>query len=63
MDYSGINLTLLKECVYFIVKPVCHIANSSFELGIFRERMEIAKVIPIFQSGKKGYFTNYRLVS
>ena len=33
------------------------------EMGIFPERMKIAKVIPIFKSGKKDYFTNYRPVS
>ena len=48
---------------FFIVKPVCHIANSSFEKAIFPERMTIAKVIPIFKSGKKDSFTNYRPVS
>ena len=63
MDHSGINFALLKECIYFIVKPVCHIANSSFEMGIFSERMKIAKVSPIFKSGKKDSFTNYRPVS
>ena len=63
MDHSGINFALLKECIYFIVKPVCHIANSSFEMGIFPERMKIAKVIPIFKSGKKDSFTHYRPVS
>ena len=63
MDHSGINFALLKECISFIVKPVCHIANSSFEMGIFPEHIKIAKVIPIFKSGKKDYFTNYRPVS
>ena len=62
MDHPGINCALLKECISFIVKPVCHIANSSFEMGIFPERMKIAKVIPIFKSEKKDSFTNYRPV-
>ena len=63
MDHSGINIALLKECISFIVKPVCHIANSSFAMGIFPEHMKIAKVIPIFKSGKKDSFTNYSPVS
>ena len=53
MDHSGINFALLKECIYFLIKPICHIANNSFELGMFPERMKIAKVIPIFKSEKK----------
>ena len=63
MDHSGNNFALLKECISFIVKPVCHIANSSFEMRIFPERIKIAKVIPIFKSGKKASFTYYRPVS
>ena len=63
MDHSGINFALLKECISVIVKPVCHIANSSLEMGIFPERMKIVKVIPIFKSGKKDSLTNNRPVS
>ena len=40
-----------------------HIANISFEMGIFPDRMKIAKVIPIFKSGLQDSFTNYRPVS
>ena len=32
-------------------------------MGIFSDRMKIAKVIPIFNSGLQDYFTNYRPVS
>ena len=53
MDHSGINFALLKECISFIVKPVCHIANNSFEMGIFPERMKITKVIPILNQERK----------
>ena len=62
MDHSGIDFALLKECISFIVKPVCQLANSSFEMGFFPERMKIAKVIPIFKSGKKDYFTTVSLL-
>ena len=50
MDQSDINFTLLKECIYFLVEPICHIPNNSFEMGIFSKRMKIAKVIPIVKS-------------
>ena len=38
-------------------------ANISFEMRIFPNRMKIAKVIPIYKSGLKDSFTNYRPVS
>ena len=38
-------------------------ANISFEMGIFPNRMKIAKVIPIYKSGLKDSLTNYRPVS
>ena len=62
-NHSSINFALLKEYISFIVKPVCHIANNSFKMVIFRERIKIAEVIPIFKSRKKYSFRNYRPVS
>ena len=55
MDHSGINCALLKECISFLsqTKAICQITNNSLEMGMFPERMKIAKVIPIFQSGTK----------
>ena len=60
MDHSGINFALVKECISFLAIPISHIAN---EMGFFPDRMKIAKVIPIFKSGLKDSFTNYRPVS
>ena len=63
MDHSVINFALVKECISFLSIPISHIANISFEMGIFPDRMKIAKVIPIFKSGLKDSSTNYRPVS
>ena len=62
MDHSGINFALVKDCIPFLVIPISHIAIISFEMGFFPDRMKIAKVIPIFKSGLKDYFINYRPV-
>ena len=37
----------------FIKKPLLKIFNESINLGVFIDKMEIAKVTPIFKSGKK----------
>ena len=39
------------------------IFNESINLGIFPEYMTIAKVTPIFKSGKKELLTNYQPIS
>ena len=46
---------------FFLAIPISHIANISFEMGIFPDRMKIAKGIP--KLGLKDHFTNYRPVS
>ena len=38
MDHSGINFALVKECISFLAIPIRHIANISFEMGIFPDR-------------------------
>lgn len=46
-----------------ILKPFPYICNLSFQTGLFPDRMKIAKVIPLYKSGNKHHFTNYRPVS
>ena len=48
MDQSGINFTLVKENISSAI-PISHIGNISFKMGIFPDRIKIAKVIPIFK--------------
>ena len=67
MDHSGINFALVKECISFLAISISHIANISFEMGIFPDRMKIAKVIPIFKSGLKDinfqrYWRNFLII-
>lgn len=35
----------------------------SFQTGVFPKKMKIAKVIPLYKTGDKNNFTNYRPVS
>ena len=54
---------MAKNITAHVVKPLKHICNVSFNTGIFPNQMKITKVIPIFKSGEKGVFTNYRPIS
>ena len=62
-DCNDLNMSMVKNTIAHIVKPLKHICNASFNTGIFPNQMKIAKVIPIFKSGEKGMFTNYIPIS
>ena len=62
-DYNGLNMFILKKITNFIVEPFLHICNLSLSKGVFPDAMKIARVIPLFKSGDKHVFNNYRPVS
>jgi len=61
--YDDMNMTVVKQIIVSIVQPLKHICNRSFETGIFPNDMKIAKIIPLFKSGDRKEFSNYRPVS
>lgn len=62
-DCNDIDMSLLKNIIEYIVKPFTYICNQSFLTGIFPNNMKIAKIIPIFKSGDRHLFSNYRPIS
>ena len=56
-------MNLIKKVISKIVKSFAHIYNVSFQTGVFPSKMKIAKVIPLYMSGEKNVFTNYRPIS
>ena len=54
---------MLKEILPIIVDPLCHIFNLSLQTGYIPDRFKVAKVIPVFKSGDKQIFSNYRPIS
>ena len=61
-DCDDINMYVLSK-VTDLVKPLVHIFNLSFSSGIFPSEMKTAKVIPLFKSGDRSDFSNYRPIS
>ena len=61
--HDGLDVNIITSVYEFIKKPLLKIFNESINLGIFPENMKIAKVTPIFKSGKKELLTNYRPTS
>ena len=63
IDSNGLDMALVKNIIEYVAKPLTYICNQSLKTGIFPNKMKIAKVIPIFKTGDKHEFTNYRPVS
>ena len=63
LDLNGISVWLLQKVVNAIATPLQHIFVQSFSKGIVPQQLKIAKVVPIFKSGKKDCMDNYRPIS
>ena len=62
-DSDNLSMRFVKDIFNHISKPFTYICNLSFLSGIFPDRMKIAIVIPLYKSGEKSSFNNYRPVS
>ena len=62
-DCEGFSMDIIKRLMPRIIKPVTHIFNTSLSEGIFPNKLKTAKVVPLYKSGDKHQFTNYRSVS
>ena len=61
--HDGITMNLVKNCINEIIDPLTYVFNLSLETGIFPDNFKIGKVIPIYKSGEKNKFSNYRPIS
>ena len=61
--HDGLDVNIITSVYEFIKKPLLKIFIESINLGIFPEKMKIAKVTPIYKSGKKQLLRNYRPIS
>jgi hypothetical protein len=48
---DDIPMLVLKQCMDYIIKPLVHICNVSFQYGIFPDQMKIAKIKPLLKKG------------
>ena len=60
-DY--ISSKLLKVILPLILTPLCHLFNLSFQTGYIPSQLKFAKIVPVFKSGDKNSFNNYRPIS
>jgi hypothetical protein len=61
--FDEIPMPLVKQCLYYFVKPLVHIYNVSFQTGIFPDMMKKGKIRPVFKKGDRPDVQNYRPIS
>lgn len=61
--WTHIDMLLVKNTIECIAEPLTYIFNQSFKTGVFPNNMKMAKIIPIFKSGDRHLFCNYRPIS
>ena len=62
-DCNDIDMTIIKTIIDDIVTPFTYICSQSFLSGTFPNKMKLAKVIPLYKTGKKMYSLIIDLVS
>ena len=60
---DNIPTCFLKDTAYIISKPLTYVINLSLQEGLFPDDLKAARVSPIFKSGAKNTFDNYRPIS
>jgi len=63
LDHNNISSNLMKASIQNTAVPLTRIINLPLATGVVPQNMKIAKVIPIFKSGDRTLFTNYRPIS
>jgi hypothetical protein len=53
----------LTAAVESLLTPLTHVCNLSIQSGQIPSQLKIAKITPIFKSGDKELFSNYRPIS
>ena len=63
VGFDGVSARVIKKTAAAIIVPLCHLFNLSLKTGHIPPEFKISRVIPIFKSGKKDDFGNYRPIS
>ena len=61
--YDDISFNVVKKFFGVLHKPLLHIFNLFLQTGIFPDKLQIAKVTPLFKGDKNYELGNYRPIS
>ena len=63
VGFDGVSSRVVKRITPAILEPLCHLFNLSLKTGFIPLEFKISRVIPLFKSGRKDDFGNYRPIS
>ncbi len=61
--FDEISVELLQRVIDIICFPLAHVFNLSLNIGVFPDKLKIAKIVPIHKSGSVHDLINYRPIS
>ena len=61
--YDNISNKLIKSAKNVLIKPLTLIVNQCLHTGIYPSQLKLSRVKPLFKSGDKSKFNNYRPIS
>jgi hypothetical protein len=62
-SFDEVTNALIKTLKKELAPSLSYLVNLSLIQGIFPDKLKLAKIVPLFKSGKKGEATNYRPIS
>ena len=60
VSHDNISSYFLRVASSNLAPAICYFIDNAFRIGIFPHSCKIARVIPLFESGKTDNLTNYR---
>ena len=61
--HDKVPMWSVKESINYISEPLTYIINLSINSGVVPDQTKLARMVPLFKSGDKRLFSNYRPVS
>ena len=62
-DIYNFPISIIKQVSDLISPAISFVINQSLQHGVFPEKLKLAKVVPLFKSGSRTVFVNYRPIS
>ena len=63
VGYDGISSKILQILKHVLSPVLSNIFNKSMQIGVFPEKLKIAKILPLHKGGKTNEVNNYRPIS
>ena len=57
--YDDILMSIIQNTIQTLSSPLSHIINLPLFSGIVPDQLKVSRVIPLFKSSNKSYFSNY----